>query len=140
MSASSRFAMAVHALAVLGYLERQGVPRLSSRLISRSVNTHAVVIRSLLVELKKAGLIESKEGKAGGVSLARPPARITLREIYAAVEGSAVLRGNPNPVFKPCPVSRGMKRVLPALFRDVDRAVERTLQDRTLAQVIDELD
>jgi Rrf2 family protein len=139
MSTNSRFAVAVHTLAAIGYLRRQGVERASSQLIATSVNTNAVVIRNLLRALKKAGLVESKEGKDGGVSLTRAPSKITLNEIYTAVEETRVLGLNPNPEFKACPVSRGMKRILPLIFDDVDKAVARTLQGKTLKDVIERI-
>lgn len=40
----------------------------------------------ILNELKRAGIVASKRGKAGGYVLARPPAAITLREIVQAIE------------------------------------------------------
>src|SRR5277367_1939114 len=111
MPGSSRFAVAVHVLAVVGYLGREGVGRVSSTQIAESVNTNAVVIRNLLLALKKAGLIESKEGKGGGVALARSASRISLQEIYAAVEDEKILSANERPSLESCPVSRGIKRI-----------------------------
>ena len=40
----------------------------------------------ILNELKRADIVASKRGKAGGYVLARPPAKITLREVVQAVE------------------------------------------------------
>src|SRR5678816_27793 len=100
-SSSSRFAVAVHVLAVLGYIERHGASSVSSRMIATSVNTNPVVIRKLLRSLKKAGLVRSKEGKGGGVRLAKNAALISLRDIYRAVETSESLLGvNKRPIFK----------------------------------------
>lgn len=41
----------------------------------------------LVMSLKKARLIESKEGTSGGYRLARPASEITLKEIVEALEG-----------------------------------------------------
>lgn len=41
--------------------------------------------------LARAGLVQTRQGPAGGVSLGRDPGRITLREIVEAVEGSIFL-------------------------------------------------
>jgi Rrf2 family protein len=40
----------------------------------------------ILNELKRAGLVASKRGKAGGYVLERPPAAISLREVVQAIE------------------------------------------------------
>jgi Rrf2 family protein len=139
MTDNSRFAIAVHTLAALGFLKKHGVERASSTMIAQSVNTNAVVIRNLIHSLKKSGLVLSKEGKAGGISLSKPPVKISLWDIFQAVEDSAILSLNKNPEFKPCPVSRGMKRILPSIFSEVDKAVAKTLKGKSLQEVIDRI-
>ena len=139
MSTSARFSVAIHILAALGYLERKGVEWVTSKQIAKSVNTNAVVIRELLRALKHAGLVESKEGKGGGVRLARAASRISLHEIYAAVEGEALLAANSKPKYAPCPVSCGMKAVFKSVSDEVDQAVANVLQGKSLKAVIDRL-
>ena len=74
--------MAAHALAVLAQ-SRAGYP---SVYVAASVNTHAVFLRRILGDLVAAGLVAVREGRAGGYRLARPPERITLADVYRAVE------------------------------------------------------
>jgi Rrf2 family protein len=128
--------IAVHALAVLAYLERRGVERVSSARIARSVNTNAVVIRKLVRVLKRSGLVDAKEGKGGGVRLAKRPGAISLADVYRAVEGESVLGLNRRPKYARCPVSCGMHDAFPALVAEVDEAVARVLGRRTLRQLI----
>ena len=71
MPGSPRFAVAIHVLAVLAFIERKGGERVSSSQIAMSVNTNPVVIRNLLKALKDAGLIRVKEGRGGGIRLGR---------------------------------------------------------------------
>ncbi|HOA25259.1 MAG: Rrf2 family transcriptional regulator [Aggregatilineales bacterium] len=42
-------------------------------------------------DLKRSGLIRTAVGRKGGVALARPPGKITLRHIVEAVEGPVVI-------------------------------------------------
>lgn len=44
-------------------------------------------LEQILLATKGAGLVRSKRGVGGGYVLARPPERITLAEILAAVDG-----------------------------------------------------
>lgn len=46
----------------------------------------------ILIELKGKGLVRSKRGKAGGYTLARPPAEITFGDVLRAIDGD-VLQG-----------------------------------------------
>lgn len=139
MSANSRFSIAVHTLAVLGYLQDHGATFVSSQQIAKSVNTNPVVIRNLLRALKKAGLVKSKEGKIGGVRLIKSPEKISLQEVYAAVEETGIFGMNRNPEYPDCPVSTCMKRILPSLFDEVDRAVARTLAGKKLSEIIEKI-
>lgn len=45
----------------------------------------------IIIPLKGAGLVNSTRGARGGYSLARDPARITLKEIVDALEGGTCL-------------------------------------------------
>lgn len=44
-------------------------------------------LESLLGMLRAAGLVQSQRGPQGGYRLARPPAQITLREVWDVLEG-----------------------------------------------------
>ena len=83
MAANSRFAVAVHALALIAW---EPDARHCSREIAASVATNPVVIRRLLAQLARAGIVESTHGSKGGFRLARPAAKVTLHDVYRAVE------------------------------------------------------
>lgn len=132
MNTSSRFAFAVHVLALLSLQE--GVP-LSSEVIAGSVNTNPALIRRLLSMLAAAGLTASQLGAGGGALLAREPSRITLLDVYRAVDDAqlfALHREAPNPA---CLVGRHIQGVLTDYIGDAQRAMEALLATRTLADV-----
>lgn len=130
MNTSSRFAFAVHVLALLSLQE--GAP-LSSDMIAGSVNTNPALVRRLLSMLSEAGLTTSQLGAGGGALLARAPRDITLLEIYRAVDDAqlfALHREEPNPA---CMVGRNIQVVLRGIIDDAQRAMESSLAARTLA-------
>lgn len=97
MNTSSRFAFAVHVLALLSM--QKGVP-LSSDIIAGSVNTNPALIRRLLSMLSAAGLTTSQLGAGGGALLVREPDSMTLLDVYRAVDDAqlfALHREAPNP-------------------------------------------
>ncbi len=137
MALSSRFAVAVHLLTLLG--ASGGEPVTSERLAS-SANTNPAVIRRLLCRLSRAGLTTSRLGTGGGALLARPAAEITLLDVYRAVEGGALFtmhRGRPS---DECPVGRHIQSVLGATTRAAQRALESVLERRTVADVLGQVE
>lgn len=58
--------------------------------IARLRRIPANYLVQILLELKHAGLIQSRRGKTGGYALARPPAQITLGDVLRAVQGEVI--------------------------------------------------
>ena len=48
-------------------------------------------LAKVVQDLARAGLVRTQRGQRGGVMLARPAARITVRDVYEAVEGPILL-------------------------------------------------
>jgi Rrf2 family protein len=137
VNTSSRFAFAVHVLALLA--QQQGAP-LSSEIIAGSVNTNPALIRRLLTMLANAGLTGSQLGAGGGALLAREPGSITLLDVYHAVDDAqlfAMHREEPNPA---CMVGRHIQHTLRGVIDDAQRAMEASLAARTLADVVDDVE
>jgi Rrf2 family protein len=128
--------MAVHVLAVLAYKEGD---RVTSGLLASSVNTNPVIIRRLLLALQRAKLVETSKGTGSGSRLSRAPGRITLAEIYRAVEAAEPFR---RPSRKPnaaCPVGNCIRETLERIFTSAERAMEQDLAKNTLASVMEQV-
>jgi Rrf2 family protein len=137
MAANSRFAVATHILAALALKKGETV---NSTYLGESVNTNPVVIRRILLELQKAGLVETFSGKNGGARLKAPLKEISLKRIYEALDEGAVFAYNPAAANKKCPLSCKMKFVLEPIFQSVDAALHRDLEKVTLDQVLAKLE
>jgi Rrf2 family protein len=128
--------MAVHVMTVLAYKEGD---RVTSALLAGSVNTHPVIIRRLLLALQRARLVETGKGAGSGSRLSRSPARINLAEIYRAVEAVEPFA---TPSRKPnaaCPVGNCIRHALERVFASAQRALEKDLEQTTLAGLIDQV-
>lgn len=129
---NSRFVVAVH---ILTLVERgEGVP-VPSETIAASVNTNASLIRRLLGQLMRAGLTTSRLGAGGGTMLAKPAERITLGDVYRAVDAGRIFalhREEPNAA---CPVGRNIQAVLCNEIDEARRAMERRLDETTIAEM-----
>lgn len=129
--ASGRFAMAVHALALLAQ-DRDGYP---SEYLAGSVNTHAVFLRRVLRRLAEGGLIEAREGRGGGYRLTRPPGEVTLAEVYRLVEPDGPLAPSPCEPNGRCPVGAGMRAAFEGAASAARKGVEAALAGQTVADV-----
>jgi Rrf2 family protein len=84
MANNVQFSIAVHILAGLACgCDQNGV---TSGHLAASVNTSPSFVRRTLAKLSKAGLVETATGKAGACWLARDAKRISLLDIYQAVD------------------------------------------------------
>lgn len=136
MAANSRFAVAVHALVLMG---TSGDEFLSSDYIAGSVNTNPVVIRRILSSLRHAGLLESQAGVQGGLRLARAPERISLADIYAALDLGGVMAVHENAPNSKCIVSRNIKPVFSSVLHSAEKAVAGVLAEKSLADLIGQI-
>lgn len=133
MAANSKFAVAVHALSLLAVEEDA---RHTSRRIAGSVATNPVVIRRLLAQLTRAGIVESAHGAKGGFRLAKPPSKVTLHDVYKAVEDCGSLFALREKSNKDCPVACRMKEILQDVFGRVESKVLPELKRTTLQDIV----
>ena len=121
-------------------MDRKGEDFVSSEQIASSVNTNPVMIRSLLGALRKAKLVNAKEGKGGGVRLSRSAAHISLYDVFKAVEKGPVFRLNDKKESKDCPVSCRMKSILEGVGEDVDAALKKRLGSHSLSDLVTQIE
>ena len=76
----SSFNLAVHALVCLSHSRRS----LSSEVLAENICTNPTRVRRVLAGLKKAGMVETREGLDGGYRLCADPAVLALRQRFAA--------------------------------------------------------
>ena len=79
---NSAFCVAVHALICLNRRQEQ----LSSEELARSICTNPARVRKIMAGLKRAGLVETKEGNEGGYRFVGDPAALTLDQVARALE------------------------------------------------------
>jgi len=130
---STRFSIAVHILSLIAVSPQD----CTGDYMAGSVNTNPVVIRRILGMLKKAGLVDVRPG-VGGASLRKDPDRITLLDIYRAVnvtEENRLFRIHGKPNLN-CPVGRNIEEVLQAELKDAQSVMEQRLAQTTLGRLI----
>lgn len=130
MTKSTRFPVAVH---ILTFLSAHPGEYVSSEAIAKSVATNPVAVRKILGMLVKAGFVSSLAGSKGGAKLEVEPNKLSLLDIYQAVEPREIFQMHePHPH---CPLAKGVKTDLQQVFDRAQTAMERQLAAKTLQDV-----
>ena len=111
---------------VLAMAKRGDGARLSSTAIQREMQIPPTLMPRIVAELAKAGLLNIFPGRDGGLSLPRPAAQITLRDVVEAFEGPLLLsqclqvKGEEDCPFQMnCPIRSKWGRVQVAMLREM---------------------
>ncbi|UKT64830.1 Rrf2 family transcriptional regulator [Pedobacter mucosus] len=126
----SRFSISLHILTLLDDAHGTIV---SSDYLAGSININPVLVRKEIMNLRKHGFVESKEGKGGGSFLAKKAENINLGEVYQAVKNSKSLgkyKNEPNPR---CPIGKQINQHLNKLYIDAENALIQNLSTQTLS-------
>ena len=131
---NNRFSVGVHIMTVLG--DHHGEPVTSVHLTA-SVRAHESQVRSVLSKLVKAGLVVATRGRNGFSALSRPANKISLLEIYKAVEVPLVFSIHEYPKERTCRTSCTHKEAMAELLEDTQRAFETRLSQRMLSEMVE---
>src|SRR5258705_11289222 len=110
--------------------------QVTSAHLTASVRAHDSQVRSVLSKLVKAGLVVASRGRNGFSSLSRPANKISLLEIYKAVEAPLVFSIHEYPKEKTCRTSCTHKQAMVELLEDTQRAFETRLGQRMLSEMV----
>ncbi|HVI28074.1 Rrf2 family transcriptional regulator [Hansschlegelia sp.] len=94
---------------------------------------------AILGELRNAGMLTSKKGKAGGYMLARPPEQITVGAIVRALDGPlAPIACASRSAYVPCDDCRDIRTCqVRLLMVEVRNSISDVLDRQTLAELRD---
>ena len=139
MQITSRFTVAVHIIACIDYFGGDD-KRVTSEFMSLSTKVNSVIVRTVLSQLKSAGIITARRG-SGGANLAKPLEQITLYDVYKAVDcvskdGLFHFHDNPN---TDCPVGNSIHYAMDERLRRAQTAMEEELKKVNLKDVVEDV-
>jgi Rrf2 family protein len=126
---TGQFAISMH---ILTLLARANGEWLTSDFLASSININPVLVRKELSNLRKKGLVLSREGKNGGSQLAKPAADIRVSDVFLATRQGPVLgtaRNSPNP---DCPVGKQIHTHLNNVYQEAEATLLQSLSTSTL--------
>ena len=132
---NTHFAIATHVLTALAVNDGRLV---TSAHLAGSVSTNPAFLRGVLSRLREAGLISTKLGNSGGSTLARPPAEITLLDVFRATEGEARIAAH-DCAGTACALGRQMPGILARLSQDLDGVLSQHLAKTNISDIAAEV-
>ncbi|MCI5997905.1 MAG: Rrf2 family transcriptional regulator [Peptoniphilaceae bacterium] len=138
MQISSRFTVALHIFTCVDTFKNEY--KITSDFLASSINTNPVIIRKILTQLKKSGLITVARG-TGGIEPTRPLKEITFYDVYEAIDpienGDLFnFHESPNPQ---CPVGKNIHTLLDRKLKSIQSAMENEMKKYTIDNLRDEM-
>ncbi|MFC6273935.1 Rrf2 family transcriptional regulator [Levilactobacillus tangyuanensis] len=132
MRYSHKLSDAVH---ILAYVAIYHDDDLSSAAIAASIESNPALVRRLMGALRRAELLTTQQGSATP-QLARPADRISLLDVYHAVEADTPLLHVDDKTNPACIVGGNIQATLRGAYAEVQDAAERQMAAITLASLI----
>lgn len=138
MNLSKRSEYALRALIDLGIARELGRPILQVSELALKEKLPIKFLEQILSQLRAGGYVETKRGKHGGYSLAKPAARIKLGAIIRLLDGPlAPIRCVSQTAYERCTCPDEAHCGLRMLMLDVRNSIARILDRATLAQIVE---
>ncbi|MFZ0158449.1 MAG: Rrf2 family transcriptional regulator [Kineosporiaceae bacterium] len=133
MDISAKTDYAVRALLMLAEAQADGTATVSADTLAERQHLPRKFLEAILADLRRAGLVASVRGAAGGYRLARPAKEITLGSVFRVVDGPlAEVRG-----LRPHETAyEGAATHLPVVWVAVRASLRRVLDEVSLAEVL----
>ena len=132
----TKFSIATHIMTLLAMYKEDWM---NSTWIAESLNINPVLVRKEIAALKAGGLVESKEGKNGGVKLLIDANKIRLSDIFKIAKGTdtvlSPLKNKPNPN---CRVGKQINSKMDTILEDIDTAISKELEKQTLEEFMNQ--
>jgi Rrf2 family protein len=138
MNLSKRSEYALRALIDLGIARELGRPILQVSELAAKEKLPIKFLEQILTQLRGAGYVETKRGKLGGYSLAKPAGRIKIGAVIRLLDGPlAPIACVSKTAYARCSCPDEQHCGLRMLMFDVRNAISRVLDRYTLDQIVE---
>ncbi|MDH4574367.1 Rrf2 family transcriptional regulator [Salinicola acroporae] len=134
MKRDSRLSSVLHALLHMAELDDP----MTSEQLARCLNTNPVVVRRTMGFLRRAGIVVSDRGHAGGWRIASDLAAITLRDLHNALGEPDVFAIGHRHEAPDCLVEQSVNAALDETFAEVQALLLKRMAHVTLADLADD--
>ncbi|MFA5490654.1 MAG: Rrf2 family transcriptional regulator [Candidimonas sp.] len=131
MKRDSRLSTVLHALL---HMAQQDKP-VTSDALARCLGTNPVVVRRTMGYLRKASIVTSDRGHAGGWRIHADLGAVTLRQLHEALGEPAIFAINIRNEAPECLVEQSVNAALKGTFAEAEALLLKRLSEITLADL-----
>ncbi|MCB0630080.1 MAG: Rrf2 family transcriptional regulator [Lewinella sp.] len=112
---------------------------LSTTMISEILNIPKPTLVKILQSLMQSGIIETKEGKQGGIRLLKQPAEITILDILESVERGRHLFNTSFDILARGKRPDNAQRSVAAILENAEEEMKQALAIKTIEEILIEM-
>ncbi len=140
MSYSLSFSKAVMVVIFISDKIRQGqYDYLSTKSISEVLNIPKPTLVKILQNLTMAGIVETKEGKQGGIRLRKKPSEITVLGIFNAMETGKPLFQTSFNIMAEGKRPDNAQKSISSLLTQAEKQMKSVLSQKTIEEILIEM-
>lgn len=132
MKRNSRLSLALH---TLGHMAADPERSQTSAEIAEHAGTNPVVVRRVLGRLREAELLTSEKGHSGGWKLARRPEKITLADVYMALDEQLIAVSDHEQTSK-CSIENALQKRVAQVFVQAEKTLLDQLAKTTILEFV----
>jgi DNA-binding IscR family transcriptional regulator len=99
------------------------------------MGANPVVIRRTMAGLRKVGLVSSSKGHGGGWSISRDLGKISLLDIYRALDEPILVQQHRDTEMPDCLVEQTVGRALNAIYQEAEALIIRRFEKMKLSDL-----
>jgi len=112
---------------------------LSTADISKYLSIPKPTLVKILQNLNAANIIETKEGKQGGIRLMKDPSQITVLEIFEAIEKGKPLFQTSFNILAEGKRPNSAQRSIKSILNNAEDQLKRELSKKTIAEILTDM-
>lgn len=132
MKKSSKFSDILHVLLHMADSDTL----VTSETLAKAMRTNPVVVRRIMAGLREQGLVESEKGHGGGWSLSCDLNKVTLLDVYKAVESPVLLAMTNRKEITECQIEKVVNTVTREAFNQAEALLLKKFESISLAKLV----
>ena len=138
MQITNKFTIGVHIICAVEYFKKDR--EVTSSLLSLSTGANPVTVRTVISELREAGLLDISQGKTG-IGLKKDIKDISMLDVFNAVDGldkDGLLHFHDNPNID-CPVCKNIHKAMDDKLMKIQDSMTSKMENIKIGDVSDDI-